>query len=80
MNKVAALVKMSLVAMFARIKSFKLPKPTLMPKLLFQQFFSRIVAIRDQLSLAQKFYLLAILLLLVKQPLAWVATISLLAV
>ena len=66
--------------MFARIKSFKLPKPTLMPKLFFQQFFSRIVAIRDQLSLAQKLYLLAILLLLLKQPLAWVATISLLAI
>ena len=77
---VAAMIKMSQVAMFARIKSFKLPKPISMPKLLLQQLLSKVVTIRDQLSLGQKFYLLAMVLLLLNQPLTWVASMSLLAI
>ncbi|UCX06414.1 hypothetical protein [Shewanella glacialimarina] len=66
--------------MFARIKSFKLPEAAAIPKLVFQQLISRLIVLRDQLSIAQKFYLLAILLLIFKQPLALVALVSLLAI
>lgn len=66
--------------MFARIKSFKLPKVTSIPKLLFQQFMSQLIVLRDQLSIAQKLYLVAVILLIFKQPLALVALISLIAI